>query len=241
MIPTAVDIIRGTKSPWVGDGTFGQLSCKLLIFSQASSIACSIISLTVLAFERFFVVVFPLWNVVTSRGTSWSIAVIWLAVLALSWPFLYAGKVRLFDGIPYCTEYWAPAFDPKRAPAIYTIESFVFLYAFPLLVIAVLYSVIAVKVWSRRTPGNVNAVSRRVLQKNKKNVLKMSITVVLTFAIYWFLIHLNLLFMDFSDVFEPCGIPSWLQITGFLLGHASSAMNCCIYPIFSQEYRQRFK
>lgn len=240
MIPTAVSMLRGGLS-WVNDGPFGQVSCKLYMFSQGSSMACSIFSLTVLAFERFFVVVFPLWNVVTIRGTLWSIAVSWVAAFALSSPFFYAAKVRLFDDVPYCTEDWAPAFDPKRAPAVYTIVSFVLMYALPLLVIAALYSVIAVKVWKRRTPGNTTAASRRVLQQYKKNVLKVSIAVVLAFAFCWFLMHLNMFLFYLSDLFEACGIPFWLQTTGFLLGHANSAINCCLYPIFSQEYRQGFK
>lgn len=164
-----------------------------------------------------------------------------MAAFALSSPFFYAAKVRLFDGVPYCFEDWAPAFDPERAPAVYTIVSFVLLYALPLIVIAVLYSAIAAKVWERRTPGNTTAASRRVLQQYKVNVLKVSIAVVLAFAFCWFLRHLNLFLMYFSDVFEPCVIPFWLQTTGFLLGHSNSAINCCLYPIFSLEYRQGFK
>ena len=240
MIPTADSMIHGRNSWLMSDGPFGQASCKLLLFSQGSSIACSILSLTVLACERFFAVVLPLWNVITIRGTLLSIAVIWVAALALSSPFFYAAKVRLYDDVPYCIEDWAPAFDPKRAHAVYTIVSFVLLYALPLLVIAALYSVIAAKVWNRRTPGNTTAANRRVSQDYKKNVLNMSIAVVLAFAFCWFLMHLNQVLLDFSDVFVLCGIPLWLQTTGFLLGHANSAINCCIYPIFSQEYRRGF-
>ena len=240
MIPTVVSMLRGTHS-WVNDSRFGQVSCKLFLFSQALSIACSIFSLTALAFERFLLIVLPRWNAVTIRGTMQLIAATWMAALALSSPFFYASKVRLYDGVPYCIEDWAPAFDPKRAPKIYTIVYFVLLYALPLLVIAVLYSAIATKVWARRTPGNKTAASHRVLQEKRKNVLKMSIAVVLAFAICWFLMHLNQFLIDFSHVFEPCVIPMWLQTTGFLLGHANSAINCCIYPIFSQEYRQGFK
>jgi hypothetical protein len=106
----------------------------------------------------------------------------------------------------------------------------------------VLYFVIAAKVWRRRTPGNTTPVSRQVLQESKKNVLKMSIAIVLAFAFCCrFLMHLNMFLIGFSDVFKACGIPIWLQTTGFLLGHANSAINCCVYPIFSQEYRQGFK
>ena len=103
------------------------------------------------------------------------------------------------------------------------------------------HSVIVAKVWERRTLGNATQVNRRVSNKLKKNVLKMSMAVVLAFALGWFLMHLNLFLMDFSDVFRPCGIPFWLQTTGFFLGHANSAFNCCIYALFCENCRRGFE
>lgn len=240
MIPHAVSMLRGTHS-WVSDAFFGQISCKLFMFAQGCSMACSIFTLTALAFERFFAVAFPMWKVITKRRTRWLIAVIWTASFAYPAPFFYAAKVHLYDGIPFCVEDWAPVFDPRRSQATFTLVSFVFLYAVPLLVISVLYSIIIAKVWGRDIPGNATLANQRLLNKSKKNVLKMLITVVLAFALCWFLMHLNVLLIDFSSVFTPCGIPKGLQNTAFLFGHANSAINCCIYVIFSQEFRRGFK
>lgn len=240
MIPTATSMLRGSHT-WVSGGPFGQISCKLLLFSQGSSMACSIITLTALAFERYFAVVFPLWKVVTPRRTKWLVAFIWSASIASTSPILYAARVQLFDGAPYCVEDWAPAFDPKRAPAIYTIVSFVLLYALPLLVISVLYSMIIAKVWGRHIPGHTTPANARLFNKSKKNVLKMLMTVVVAFALCWFLMHFIVLLNDFSDVFPNSCIPVALQTTGFLFGHANSAINCCIYVLFSQDFKRGFK
>lgn len=240
MIPNAVSMLRGTHA-WISDAPFGQVSCKLLLFSQGTSMACSIFTLTALALERFFAVVFPIWKVVTIKRTRWLIIFIWMASFASTAPMLYAAKVKRYDGIPFCVEDWAPAFDPKLSQSIFTIVSFVFLYALPLLVISVLYSIIIARVWGRDIPGNATPANQRLLNKSKKNVLKMLITVVLAFALCWFLLHLNLFLMDFSDVFSSCGIPIGLQTTGFLFGHANSAINCCIYMIFSQDFRRGLK
>jgi len=240
MIPHAVSMLRGTHS-WVSDAFFGQISCKLFMFAQGCSMACSIFTLTALAFERFFAVAFPMWKVITKRRTRWLIAVIWTASFAYPAPFFYAAKVHLYEGIPFCVEDWAPVFDPRRSQATFTLVSFVFLYAVPLLVISVLYSIIIAKVWGRDIPGNATLANQRLLNKSKKNVLKMLITVVLAFALCWFLMHLNVLLIDFSSVFTSCGIPKGLQNTAFLFGHANSAINCCIYVIFSQEFRRGFK
>ena len=204
--------------------------------------ACSIFSLTALAFERFFGIVFQMWKVASMRRTLLIVLVIWLAVIAISWPFLYAGTVvSLSGGVPLCVEDWGPAFDAERAPRIFTIVSFVLLYALPLLMISVLYLAIVAKVWRRRTPGNITQANRRILNKSKENVLKMSMALVFAFALGWFLIHLSLLLRDFSNVFDPCGIPSWLQTTSFLLGHANSAINCCICALFCDNFRRGFK
>ena len=85
------------------------------------------------------------------------------------------------------------------------------------------YFAIAVKVWRRRTPGRTSSAKRQVLKESKKNVLEMSIAIVLAFAV--------LLVSDasYSDVFKACGIPILLQTTGFLLGYANSTINCCVY------------
>lgn len=240
MIPTAESMLRGSHSWLSGDAPFGQISCKLFSFAQGCSMASSIFTLAALAFERFFAVVFPMWKAVTVRRTRWLVAVIWVASCSYPAPLLYAAKVKLYDGVPFCVEDWAPAFKPG-SQAIFTVVSFVFLYALPLLVISVLYSIIIAKVWGRDIPGNATPANQRLLNKSKKNVLKMLITVVVSFALCWFLMHLNLFLMDFSSVFSPCGIPIGLQTTAFLFGHANSAINCCIYVIFSQDFRRGFK
>lgn len=240
MIPNAVNILRGNHD-WVNDSLFGQVSCKLFMFTQASSMACSIFTLTALALERFFAVVFPIWKVVNIKRTRWLIGVIWMGSIASASPLLYAAKVEIYEGAPYCLEDWAPAFDARRSQSIFTIVSFVLLYALPLLLISILYSIIIAKVWGRNIPGNATPANQRLLNRSKRNVLKMLITVVLAFALCWFLMHLNVILIDFTEVFSPCGISIGLQTTGFLFGHANSAINCCIYLIFSQDFRRGIK
>ncbi|XP_068708100.1 substance-K receptor-like [Montipora foliosa] len=241
MIPTAVSMLRG-KHSWLTDGPFGQISCKMLNFSQGTSMACSIITLTTSAFDRYFAIVFPLWKVATVGKIRWLVTLIWIASFAFASPMLYAAKVQLFYGVPFCIENWSPAFDHNKAAAIYTIVSFVLLYALPLSVIFILYSKIIVTVWGRHIPGNTTPANVQLLDKSKKNVLKMLVTVVVAFGLCWFLIHINLLLQDFTDIFPAsCGIPVELQTTGFLFAHANSAINCCIYVVFSQDFRHGFK
>ena len=97
------------------------------------------------------------------------------------------------------------------------------------------YFAIAVKVWRRRTPGRTSSAKRsvkRIKEKRAKDV-------------HCYCPGLCVLLVSdasYSDVFKACGIPRWLQTTGFLLGYANSAINCCVYQrIFSQEYRQGLK
>ena len=117
------------------------------------------------------------------------------AAIGISSPFFYAMKVRVRGGVAHWIEDWAPAFDPKRAQAIYAVLTFVLMYAFPLVVIAMFHFAIAVKVWRRRTPGHTSSAKRQVLKESKKNVLKMSTAIVLAFAFCWFLMHLIAMFL----------------------------------------------
>lgn len=239
MFPTAVSMLLNTHR-WIG-GLFGVITCKLFIFTLNASISCSIFSMTALALERFLAVVFSMKRFVYISTTKKLIAVVWTASILSNTPLLYATKVVKHQGVPYCTEDWSPAFEPIKAPAVFTVVSFVLQYALPLSIICPLYSTIILKVWYRTIPGNTTPANVRLVRRSKKNVLKMLVTTVLAFAVCWLLMHINVFLMYFSHVFDPCSIPWELQLSGFLLGHSNTAINCCIYVIFSDDYRRGFK
>jgi len=84
-----------------------------------------------------------------------------------------------------CVRDWNGTFIESSSFANYTLVIFVVFIYTPLVLIATLYSIIVLKLKSQPTPGErlVNAAQQR--EKRERNVLRMVIAIVLSFAICW--------------------------------------------------------
>ena len=225
------------------DGSVGVVFCKLVVFLQGISVACSVLTLTAIAVNRFFAVFFPLKRMGFSSNSlsGITIGLIWLVSCTIASPMLYAMKVVEQDGNLQCTEQWSPAFDEETSRKTYTLVLLVLLYALPLGVISVLYTAVVRKVWRRQVPGNIIAPNQLVELITKKRVLRMLMTVVVVFGLCWLPYYVYLL-LNFivSDFPQGCTAPKNVIFIGLFLGHANSAINPCIYAIFNKEYRNGF-
>lgn len=221
-------------------GWFGLVSCKLIIFCQGTTTAASIFTLTAIAFERFNAIVFPLRSI-RSRSSLWAILGVWFLSCVVMSPMLFAMTTVQKGTKTYCLEVWKPPFDPENSSAIYTIALFILLYALPLSVISLLYACVVYTVWLRRIPGNINRSIRKLQRKVRKNVIKMLITVVLVFAIFWLPINVLTILHYVSKYFKDCRPPAKLYLTAFILSHATGAVNFLVYVAFSEDYKQGFK
>ena len=239
MLPTLVTMLLNERK-WTG-GIVGEVLCKIVAFAPSASISCSIFSMTALACERYVAVVFPMKRIASRAKTKKLILTVWIASLLTNAPLLYASRVVYYQGVPYCSEDWAPLFDRVRAPAIFTISSFVLQYALPILVITPLCVVVIVKVWQREIPGHATRKNARLQRRSRKNVLKMLVATVVAFAACWILNHVNYFLQYFRSVSLPCGLPRRVLMAGFLLSHSNTAINCFIYATFSDDYRRGFR
>ena len=110
------------------------------------------------------------------------------------------------------------------------------MYYIPLLSIAILYLVILLKLKSRKTPGAQSDNSRKNRATRERNVLKMSIAIVSTFAICWLPFSSSELGYRFStdkNLVSSCGYHLFRDISLFL-AVSYCAINPCIC-LFSVE------
>ena len=231
----------GEKYTWFG-GWAGNATCKLVSFAQGVSIACSVLTLTSIAGNRFLAVMYPFSCGASREMSKYLIAVIWLLSFLLISPMFYATSVKSVEGFLYCVEEWSPLFDNKTASEQYTLVLFGLLYAFPLVLISVLYSCVVYKVWVRQVPGNVTAPNQQLELQTKKRVLKMLITVVVVFTLCWlpYYVYLLLHFIEVQQTGYICDSSFDMQFFGLFLGHTNSAINPLIYTI-NKDYRREFK
>ena len=240
MLPTLYWISRGLDV-WAVGGWIGETLCKLLNFAQSVSITVSVFTLCAIAFDRFFAIFRPLKRVITFRVAKGIIGASWMSSIVVSGPQLYVLTTAGEKGRAQCVEHWGAPFDEATAPRDYTIALFVLLYALPLAVIAFLYTVIMLKLWRRRAPGQELTLNQENKDKTNRKVLKMLVTVVIVFALSWLPLYVRMFVMFAESDRYVCGLPYELDFLTLYLGHANSAINPYIYVIFNENYRRGFK
>ena len=203
-------------------GPFGQASCKLVYFFADVSATVSVQNLVLIAVDRFGAVVFPLRSPVISLAT-------WIIAMAGFCPELIAMKLVEYPGGMACVWQWNEVFGEFSSFKNYLVAVYIVFRYIPLVLIAILYLTIAEQ--------SVNARERA---KRQRNVLQMSIAIVLVFAVWYipFIIYrLLILFSSDNAMIWSCGFSYFAHIA-FFLACSNCAINPCICFIFSGNYRQ---
>ena len=225
------------------DGIPGIIVCKSASFISDSTVSCSKLTLTVIAFERFCLVTFPFKKIITMKIVKFVILAIWLVLFISVSPLLYAMTTQEINGVIYFYEDWSPLFDQETAAKLYTVAMFVLLYALPLLIICVFYFCVVYKMWIRPVP--IASRSNRAGDiAARKKILKMLIVVVVVFALCWLPLHISLFLYFFQAKEYLCGIPQGgfsIGSIGLFFSHAISAINPCIYVAFNKDIRNGFR
>lgn len=213
-------------------GWYGVLLCKLLPFLQALSIAVSILTLATLAGDRYCAIVYPFLNLISKNRARVLIAVIWFVSACFNAPFLYF--MNLNEGI--CRENWEPYLDDDNSAKIYTIVTFVFLYAVPLVLITFFYAALVKELWHG---SRLHSNQTRAFSENK-SVLKMVMTIVIIFAICWLPLHAITFVVLFTEDLHLriCGVKQSILFMGWFMGHVTTAINPVIYLVFNESFRR---
>ena len=229
---------------WLISGPLGQALCKLVSFLPEVSVAVSIQSLVLIAVDRFGAVVFPLRSpLISSKLCSFFIIATWIIAIAVYCPLLISLKLVEYPGGLACVRQWNEAFGEFLPFENYIVAVSVVFRYIPLVLIAILYLTIALKIKSQKIPGeqSVNARERRL--KRERNILKMSIAIVLAFTVCWLPLSIGWLLIVFSSdtaMIWSCGFRYFMSIA-FFLALSNCAISPCICFIFSGNYRQGLK
>ena len=228
---------------WLIGGPLGQALCKLVPFLQNASVTVSIQSLVLIAVDRFGAVVFPLRSpLISSKLCSFFILATWIIAMSISCPYLLAFKVAEYRERMVCAPHWNEVFGTYSSFKNYFtafLASFIFI---PLVVMAVLYTVIYLKLKVQKIPGEqpANGVQHRA--KREQNVLKMAIAIVLGFAVCWLPLSISRILVFFaSDITtKSCGLIRF-RIIAIVFAFVNPAINPLICFCFSGNYRQSLR
>ena len=110
---------------------------------------------------------------------------------------------------------------------------------FPLVLIAILYIIIYLKLKSQKIPGEQSADAGQQRQQRERNVLKMAIAIVLGFAVCWLPLAILWCIILFTHTIQwpNCGVDFVVSFMSL----ANSAINPCICLILSRNYRNELR
>ena len=217
-------------SQWFG-GLLGLVTCKLFLEILVIPPVFSNWILVVIAVERYFAVTRPLISSPVSQHLKKTILLLWVWAIVSSTNVLVKGELVKAKGYYYCdfSSEWINSHLMLAAVNI----------ALPLFVVAVLYTIVCHKLWSREVPGEGPNQNQRQVEaiNTARKVTRMMITIVVLYVLCWFpfdvIFAMNVLYVvEISPNLFRFLI--WLTVS-------YSGINPYIYLTFSQKFRKQFK
>ncbi|XP_032921522.1 melanopsin isoform X2 [Catharus ustulatus] len=223
---------------------FGEKGCELYAFCGALFGITSMITLMVIALDRYFVITKPLASVgVTSKKKALIILVgVWLYSLAWSLPPFFGWSAYVPEGLLTSCSWDYMTFTPSvRA---YTMLLFCFVFFIPL--IAIIYSYVsifeAIKKANKSIQtfggkhGNKEFQKQYQRMKNEWKMAKIALIVILFFVISWspYSVVALVAFAGYSHVLTP-----FMNSIPAVIAKASVIHNPIIYAITHPKYREK--
>lgn len=222
-------------------GGFAVFLCKFLPFLAYLSIGASVLTLTIMTFDRYLAIVHTMRRPLSTRLTLVGISLTWIISAAIFATELYKFKLFNASGHVICVPRWVE--DLQESLKITSNEMvirFVLLYAIPLLTMVALYSRIVLHMWKRKAPGEHIDKNHQHIEKQKRKVISMLVTIVTLFALCWLPAHICHFLVTFDYALYRC-LPTSLISAFYFWTHANAAINPCLYLIFNESFREGFK
>ena len=227
---------------WLIGGNLGQALCKLLVFGIYISLLVSVQSLLLITVDRFGAVVVPLRSpLITIKQCPFFIVATWIIAMAVHSPFLVAQKIVEYPGGMRCKTQLRETFGENASRNYILVLGIVFLFT-PFVLLAILYSVILIKLKRQAHPGEPSANAEEQRTRRIRSVRKMAIAIVVVFFICRIPRFSSRIISVLSapKSFISCSFYLYNLITLFMAS-ANCAINPIICLIFSSNYRQALK
>ena len=227
---------------WLIGGNLGQALCKLHFFGTYISSLVSVQSLVLITVDRFGAVVVPLRSpLITSKQCPFFIVATWIIAMAVHSPYLAVSKLVEYPGGMRCTSQWRETLGANANRNFVLVVAIVFFYT-PFVLLAILYSVILIKLKRQAHPGEPSANAEEQRTRRIRSVLKMAIAIVVAFFICWIPTFSNGMISVLSAPVSSISCSFYLyEFIAMFMALANCAINPIICLIFSSNYRQALK
>ncbi|KAG7308059.1 hypothetical protein JYU34_006701 [Plutella xylostella] len=166
---------------------FGGALCKAVNYSQAVSVLVSAYTLLAISVDRYMAIMRPLQPRLGRGAAKLVVAAVWGGALATAAPIAAVSTLQRpsewhqYCEFDICMEQWS---TPEQS-AQYTWALLGLQFALPLGALVGTYSRIALAVWDGRPPGEAHSARDSRMQRSKRKMIKMMVTVVAVFTVCW--------------------------------------------------------
>lgn len=229
---------------FLGKWIFGSVICHLVPSAQGISVYISTLTLTSIAIDRFFVIIYPFHPRMKLSTCIIIIVVIWLFSILVTLPYgIYMKHVQSSDGDNmtkyFCEENWPNENIRKIFGGLTTTLQFVI----PFFMIAICYICVSLKLndRARAKPGTKSSRKEEADRERKKRTNRMLIAMVVIFLLSWLPLNtINII----NDFYHQIG--DWdYYFLSFFMGHAMAMSSTCynpfLYAWLNENFRKEFK
>nr|XP_006818109.1 PREDICTED: tachykinin-like peptides receptor 86C-like [Saccoglossus kowalevskii] len=215
----------------------------------AVSVSVSIYTLTVIAIDRYYAVLYPMKLRMTNHRARYIIVVIWLLAVSMSAVQLVTARASPYelndgdvegDTVYFCYERMNPDVAKAYEMFILTIT-----YVMPLVIQCFAYYNVGKRLWGRQLPGNADESRDIAHNKSKKKMIKMLVTVVTLFALCWLPLQVfNAVHIFLPYLYRDVDSQNIMRICNscfLLLACANSFMNPFVYGLVNDTFRADLK
>ena len=218
---------------------FGNIFCKIWKTTNYCTAIVSVYTMALISFERFLAIVYPV------KSISWRTNVnIWIAI-AMTWiivllfcgpiPFSYMAITKQHNPV-YCrfSIDETNSILPESWESYFRVSFFAIGFMLPMIAMICLYSIISYKLWKQDDIFGKSFVN---VKKNRQ-IVKLSIMVVIVFGVCWIPIHVcNLLeVLGISTTTTPFLVA--FKITSHAMAVSNSWINPIIYGFLYEPFRR---
>ena len=230
-----MDTVRvNSYQGWWFGGNMGNFTCKLCHASFYFLPSFSLFLLVAIAVDRFYAVTRPFDRTPISRHVKKVILTLWIFSLILSALVFANGHLVTKKESYLCHTHIPLKYSNGKELNVISLTLAVVI---PMTLLAVLYTKICIKLWSRQAPGEGASQNQRQLQVivTAKKVTRMMIAIVVLFVICWvpFYVIMALLHLGFVQN-KAVRFSVWLSVS-------FSSINPYVYFAFSAYFRDGLK
>lgn len=222
---------------------FGTVLCHLVPYAQGVSVYTSTLTLTAIAIDRFFVIIYPFQQRMKLIACIAIILVIWIISLMLTLPYgLYMQVARLnFTGEyqNYCEEDWPTEYYRRVYGSITTTLQFFI----PFFVVTFCYVCVSLRLnnRARAKPGTKSMKKEEVDRDRKKRTNRMLIAMVAVFGMSWLPLNVVNFLNDFYMNTHEWKMYNVLFFIAHSIAMSSTCYNPILYAWLNDNFQKEFK